>query len=88
MPNPPKPPLPPAPQEPQRGTSWLSIFLATMLALFALSALFFITQGVLGGVMVVGGVIFAITALHYFVWGRWLEKVIRDSYESDDQDLP
>lgn len=88
MPNPPKPPLPPRPEESPRGTSWLSIFLATVLGLLALAALFFVTNGVLGGVIVVGCVVFAITAFHYFVWGRWLEKTIRESENLDEQELP
>ncbi|MEQ8789837.1 MAG: hypothetical protein RIC55_26320 [Pirellulaceae bacterium] len=86
MSQPSKPPLPPPPppEEPQRGPSWLSLFLATLLGLIAVATLFFITNGVLGGVIVVGGVIFAITALHYFVWGRWLERTIRDAEEFDE----
>jgi hypothetical protein len=82
---PPKPPFPPEPEETQRGASWISIFLATMLVLGAIGALFFLTNGVLGGVIVVGGVVFAVTALHYFVWGRWLEKLIRESQDPDDE---
>jgi hypothetical protein len=84
MPNPPKPPLPPPPEEPRGGTSWLSIFLATMLIVFALGSLFFVTNGVLGGAIVAGVVVFAVTALHYFVWGRWLEKAIRDMHDDED----
>lgn len=80
---PPKPPFPP-PEDPPQGTSWLSIFLATMLVLGSVGALFFLTNGMLGGVIVVGGVVFAITALHYFVWGRWLERLIRDSQDPED----
>ena len=84
---PPKPIRPPEPEEPPSGTSWLSIFLATLLVLFALSALFFVTNGILGGVIVAGVVMMGVTMLHYFVWGRWLEKLIRDSHDPDDNDV-
>jgi hypothetical protein len=84
MPNPPKPPLPPPPEEPQRGISWMSLFLVTLLGVVSVAALFFVTNGVLGGVIVVGGVIFAVTALHYFVWGKWLENTIRQAEDLDE----
>jgi hypothetical protein len=40
-------------------------------------ALFFLTSGFFGLVLVMGGGIFAFAALHYVVWGWWLGNVIR-----------
>ena len=80
------PTKPPAPPEPKRGSSWLAILLTSMGGVVVIAVLLFLTQGVLGGVLVIGGIVFALTAFHYLVWGWWLEKLIRQADDGDEGD--
>ena len=85
---PPPPQKPPLPEEEPRGRSWLGIFLASFFGLIIFSALVFLTQGMLAFVLVIAASVFGLTALHYLVWGWWLEQLIRQSEETDEPDDP
>jgi hypothetical protein len=69
----------------QRG-SWLSLFLAALLAGAVGLMLLVISLGQLLPVVVIGGLIFLATAFHYVVWGWWLGKMIQQ--ESQDEESP
>lgn len=74
---------PPAPEKP-RG-SWLAIILVILLCGAAYLALTFLTLGMFGPILLVVGVMFAIVAFHYVVWGWWLGKVIRQARNEDEE---
>lgn len=42
-----------------------------------LVVLIFLTQGVFLPVLLLGGLVFVVTGLHYLVWGWWLGDYIR-----------
>ncbi len=77
------PTRPVAPQRSDRG-SWLSIFLTMLLAGFVAAALFVLSLGQLLPILVIGGLIFLVTAFHYLIWGWWLGKMIRREAEEDE----
>ena len=79
---PPVPPLPPEEQKPTR--SFLPIALALAVLLLVCTGLFFLSLGFFGVVLVMGGGVFAVAALHYIVWGWWLSKIIRDDVEAEE----
>lgn len=80
-------PLKPPPQpEKQRG-SWLPIALALVLCSGVFVVISFLTLGVFTPVLVIAGVLLAITGLHYCVWGWWLGGILREAEdeESDEE---
>ena len=84
----PKLPLPPPkPPEPRQARgSWLSIAVAITICMAAYTGLTFLTLGFFGPVLIIGGVVFAIVAFHYVVWGWWLGSVIREASDESDED--
>lgn len=88
-PGPPVPPKPPRPPEPanQRG-SCLSIFLAIVLLTFAGGLLFFLPllPGLGVAVIVFGGGFAVVLAFHYYVWGRWLTRILQEEQEPPNDD--
>jgi hypothetical protein len=74
---PPPPPARPEPTPPPSG-SWLSLTLAAAAGLAAVIGLGFLTLGYCLPALVVGVILFGVVAFHYFVWGWWLGKIIRD----------
>jgi hypothetical protein len=63
--------------EPPRD-NWLGLLLAAAAAAIIFAGLFFLTQGIFGLVVLVGGGVFAMAALHYVIWGRWLSRVLHE----------
>jgi hypothetical protein len=80
------PTRPAAPQKterPQRG-SWLALLLMFLLAGAVGVVLFVLSLGQLLPILVMGGLIFLVTAFHYVVWGWWLGKMIeREAREEE-----
>src|SRR4051812_40902290 len=79
---------PPQKPPPARGAgiySCLSIGGALVLLCFAAAAIGFLTLGATGIAIPVVGVLFAVVAFHYLVWGRWLSQSIRDEVEAEDR---
>src|SRR5580704_16864720 len=79
-------PIPPSrPQhvEPPRG-NWLGILLAAVAGVVIFAGLLFLTGGFLALVLVVGGGVFALAALHYLVWGWWLSKMLYEEEAADN----
>jgi hypothetical protein len=72
------------PEAKPRG-SFLSIALAGMVAVALFVGLFFLTLGLVGPILVLGVVVFAMAAFHYFVWGWWLSNLIRHDVEEEDR---
>jgi hypothetical protein len=70
--------------QPQRG-SYLSIMLAGLLAAAVFLALFFLTLGAVGPLVVIGAGVFALAAFHYVVWGWWLSRLIQRDVEEEEQ---
>ena len=82
----PNPPLErPSPPQPPSG-SWISIFLALLLGTVAVVTLTFITLGIFGPVLVIGGILFLIVGLHYCLWGWWLGSVIRQAEGEEEEE--
>jgi len=78
------PKLPSRPQnEPPRG-NWLGLLLAAAAAIIICTGLFFLTQGLFGLVLLVGGGVFAMAALHYLIWGRWLSRMLYDEAAAEE----
>jgi hypothetical protein len=46
--------------------------------------LFVLSLGQLLPVLVIGGVIFLVTAFHYLVWGWWLGKMIQQEAREEE----
>ncbi len=68
--------------EKPRG-SWLAIALVAIVGMMCAGALIFLTLGWFGLVLIIGGGIFGLAALHYCVWGWWLTKVLREEEEAE-----
>jgi hypothetical protein len=79
------PSRPSAPVTNGRG-SWLSLFLAALLAGAVGAVLLVLSLGQLLPVIVIGGVIFLATAFHYLVWGWWLGKMIQQEAAEDERE--
>ena len=77
--------IPPEPPQPKQG-SFVSIALALVLAAVLFTGLFFLTLGAVGPILVVAVCVFALAAFHYFVWGWWLSKAIRDEVEEEERE--
>lgn len=79
----------PAPEKPtlarppeKKGGGWLSVAFTTSAMMVLMTVLLLAPFGFIGRAFVVGGMLFvAITAFHYFVWGWWLPRVLRDEQE-------
>jgi hypothetical protein len=71
--------------QPARGSSWLPIMLASLLAAVVCIVLFFLTLGGFGMVLAIGGGVFAFIGLHYVVWGWWLSRMIREEVEQEER---
>lgn len=74
-----QPQSPPNPSQPSNDwtlTYLLPIVLAVSLAVATVVGLCFVSMNYFLPVMIVGGVIFALTAFHYVVWGWWLAGVL------------
>ena len=88
---PPGVPLPPTRPElgEPRGSSrgaWFAIILALAAFVGAYLALVFLSLGFLAPLIVIGGLVFLVTAFHYVVWGWWLGRVIRQARDPDDEE--
>jgi hypothetical protein len=77
--------LVPPPEQPKPRSSLLPVVLTIGVTLLICTALFFLTSGFFGLVIVMGGAIFAFAAVHYVLWGWWLSKMIRDEVDAEDQ---
>ena len=64
----------------------MPIVLAGLLLVVICAALFFLTLGSFGIVIVIGLVVFGIAAMHYFIWGWWLGKMIREDVEAEERE--
>jgi len=80
---PPRPEKPSAPEKPR--PSLLPLLLAGVLFVMVFVALFFLTLGWAGPVLVIGMLIFGMGAFHYVVWGWWLSGLIREQ-EADAEE--
>ncbi len=69
--------MPPPPVEKPKTSIW-PIALAAVLAIMVLVALSFLTMGFFALVVIIGGVVFGVAALHYLVWGWWLSDLLKD----------
>ena len=80
-------PLPPPPTATRRR-SCLTSLLALIAFLVTAAVLLFLPAGFIGPVFVLGGVLFfGLFALHYLVWGRWLDAELRRMESpTDDQE--
>ena len=77
-----RPPLAP---DRKRG-NWGSIAFVIMTITLFVTFLVFAPLGRIGVAILVGGFIFpVIIALHYFIWGRWLRRVLEESAEEDSE---
>ncbi len=68
----------------ERRHSWLGIVFALICCMGVYGGLSFLTLGFFGPVLIVGGVAFGIALFHYFVWGWWLGKILREAADDDD----
>jgi len=83
----PKPPHLRDAQSENKLGSWIAIFLVAMLCVASYVVLTFLTLGVFGPVLIVGGILFGIVAFHYCVWGWWLGKVVREASDDEEEEL-
>lgn len=67
---------PPRPEKPP--ASIIPLLLAGLLAVMVFVALFFLTLGLIGPVVVVGMAIFGFGVLQYLLWGWWVSAILRD----------
>lgn len=77
---------PPSPLPESKGRSLLAILLALGLFLGACAVLLLLSGGFFGLVLIIGGGVFAMAALHYVTWGWWLSKKIREEVEAEDEE--
>ena len=75
------------PEPPDRdGSSWLAIILAGLLGTAAVVTLTFLTLGSFGPVLLIGLLIFGLVAFHYFVWGWWLQRILRREHDQESDE--
>jgi membrane protein implicated in regulation of membrane protease activity len=76
---------PPAP----RASSWLSILLAGIVALFLLAGLFLLMLQLGGPLAIATAVVLIpigfVALFHYVVWGWWLSGTIREEVEAEER---
>jgi len=77
---------PPPPPEPVR--SRLSILLALVLFVIVVALLTVLTLGYFGLVLFTAAILFGLVLFHYFFWGRWLGRILREEEERDSDDSP
>jgi hypothetical protein len=71
-------------EQPQKARgSFIAVFMAIALAMAVCIGLYFLTAGVFGPVLLIGGGVFALAAFHYVVWGWWLGRIIREEAQAD-----
>jgi hypothetical protein len=78
----PQRPPTPSPDDKPRRSNWLTVLLAFVLAIGGLVSL--MVMPLVGYAPVIILAVFGFAALHYFVWGWWLSKIIREE-EADDE---
>src|SRR5690348_15995904 len=72
-------------EQPQKARgSFLAVFMAIVLAMAVCIVLYFLTAGVFGPALLIGGGVFALAAFHYVVWGWWLGRIIREEAQADE----
>jgi hypothetical protein len=77
-------PAPPQKSEaPQRG-SWLGLLLMALVVGAIGVVLFVLSLGQLLPILVMGGLIFLVTAFHYVVWGWWLGRMIEREAQEEE----
>jgi len=82
-----KPPQPRSVQTDNTLGSWIAIVLMALICIAIYVVLTFLTLGVFGPVLIVGGILFGIVAFHYFVWGWWLGRVIREASDEEEEEF-
>lgn len=82
---PPRPerPRPPAPPEKPRSSNWLTIGLAFLMAIGGIVSL--MVMPLVGYAPVIVLAVFGFIALHYFTWGWWLSKLLREQPEEEER---
>lgn len=84
----PNSPLQPPSLEPPRK-SWFTIFLVTIGLMVGASLLLLLPTGFIGPVIVFGGLIFfGIIGFHYVVWGRWINRLLKEELAETDDPPP
>jgi hypothetical protein len=72
-----------------RSSSWLSILLAGIVALFLLAGLFLLMLQLGGPLAIATAVVLIpiglVALLHYVVWGWWLSGTIREEVEAEER---
>ena len=74
---------PPPPEKPR--TSVVTLLLAGVLAAMVFTALYFLTIGLFGPVLMVGLLVFGMGALQYVVWGWWVAHVLAEDAGDDEE---
>lgn len=73
----------PSSEPPAKRGNLLVILLAMTTGLAVYVILSFLTLNFFGPVLLVGGVLMLIVAFHYFVWGWWLGRLVRQAEEDE-----
>jgi len=75
---------PPSKPDEKRGSLVAVFFTFTLLSLGGGALIFLMPLiGYIGIAIVIGSVtFFGIGCFHYFVWGRWLDRILREEEES------
>ena len=78
-----------SPPQAGRTGSRSTVALAAILLSVGSITLLALPTGFIGPVMVFGGVIFfGVIGFHYFVWGRWLDQILRkEMQEAEAQEV-
>jgi hypothetical protein len=72
-----------------RGRACLTSFLAVFGFFVVSGTLLLLPTGFLGPAFVVGGVLFVgLFAMHYLLWGRWLDAELRKAEPPPEKDEP
>ncbi len=79
-----RPKRPPATSK--QAASCLPIALAGTLLVMSLAVLFVLSIGLIGPVVVVACLMFAMVGFHYVVWGWWLGAMIQKEDELEQHD--
>lgn len=80
-----RPMKPPPPERKKRGSGWLSLAFVAFVMMGLVTILLTAPLGQIGIAILIGGAIFPLViGFHYFVWGRWVQNVLRNHPVEDD----
>lgn len=79
---------PPTPSPPPKS-SWKSLSLTMLLAMLMGGLFLALPMGLVApGLLLLIVLLSLLMAFHYFVWGRWMTRILQQEQENQEQETP